>query len=101
MSEVYRARDTRLGREVAVKVLPERFVSSLDFRQRFEREARAISSLQHPHICVLHDVGQDEGAGEFLVMELLEGETVAERLKRGRLPLSGAPENRHGDRRRA
>ncbi len=87
MGEVYRARDTRLGREVAVKVLPERLISSPDFRQRFEREARAISSLQHPHICVLHDVGRDEAAGEFLVMELLEGETVAERLKRGMLPL--------------
>src|SRR5579859_719938 len=87
MGEVYRARDTRLGRDVAVKVLPERLISSPDFRQRFEREARAISSLQHPHICVLHDIGHDEAAGEFLVMELLEGETVAERLKRGKLPL--------------
>jgi eukaryotic-like serine/threonine-protein kinase len=87
MGEVYRARDTRLGRDVAVKVLPERLSSSLDFRQRFEREARTISSLQHPHICVLHDIGRDEAAGEFLVMELLEGETVAERLKRGKLPL--------------
>jgi eukaryotic-like serine/threonine-protein kinase len=63
--------------------------------------ACAISSLQHPYICVLHDVGQDEGAGEFLLMELLEVETVAERLKRGRLPLSEAPENRHEDRQRA
>ena len=87
MGEVYRARDTRLGRDVAVKVLPERLGSSPDFRQRFEREARAISSLQHPHICVLHDIGRDEAAGEFLVMEFLEGETVAERLKRGKLPL--------------
>lgn len=88
MGEVYRARDTRLGRDVAVKVLPERFISSPDFRQRFEREARAISSLQHPHICVLYDVGHDDGAGEYLVMEFLEGESLAERLKRGKLPLA-------------
>ncbi len=87
MGEVYRARDTRLGRDVAIKVLPERFISSPDFRQRFEREARAISSLQHPHICVLYDVGHDDAAGEYLVMEFLEGESVAERLKRGKLPL--------------
>ena len=88
MGEVYRARDTRLGRDVAIKVLPERFISSPDFRQRFEREARAISSLQHPHICVLYDVGHDDAAGEYLVMEFLEGESVAERLKRGKLPLA-------------
>jgi eukaryotic-like serine/threonine-protein kinase len=88
MGEVYRARDTRLGRDVAIKVLPERFLCSPDFRQRFEREARAISSLQHPHICVLYDVGHDDAAGEYLVMEYLEGETVAERLKRGKLPLA-------------
>ncbi len=88
MGEVYRARDTRLGRDVAIKVLPERFSSSPDFRQRFEREARAISSLQHPHICVLYDIGHDDAAGEYLVMEFLEGETVAERLKRGKLPLA-------------
>jgi serine/threonine protein kinase/Tol biopolymer transport system component len=88
MGEVYRARDTRLGRDVAIKVLPERFISSPDFRQRFEREARAISSLQHPHICVLYDVGHDDAAGEYLVMECLEGESVAERLKRGKLPLA-------------
>jgi len=87
MGEVYRARDTRLGRDVAIKVLPERLSSSPDFRQRFEREARAISSLQHPHICVLYDIGRDEAAGEFLVMEFLEGETVAKRLERGKLPL--------------
>ncbi len=88
MGEVYRARDTRLGRDVAIKVLPERFSSSADFRQRFEREARTISCLQHPHICVLHDVGHDDAVGEYLVMEFLEGETVAERLKRGKLPLA-------------
>ena len=88
MGEVYRACDTRLGRDVAIKVLPERFISSSDFRQRFEREARAISSLQHPHICVLYDVGHDDVAGEYLVMEYLEGESVADRLKRGKLPLA-------------
>ena len=88
MGEVYRARDMRLGRDVAIKVLPERFISSPDFRQRFEREARAISSLQHPHICVLYDVGHDDAAGEYLVMEFLEGESVAERLKGGKLPLA-------------
>jgi serine/threonine protein kinase/Tol biopolymer transport system component len=87
MGEVYRARDTRLGREVAVKVLPQRFARDVQFRQRFEREARTVSSLQHPHISVLHDIGHDDAAGEFLVMELLQGETVAERLKRGKLPL--------------
>jgi serine/threonine protein kinase len=87
MGEVYRARDTRLGRDVAVKVLPERLSSSSDFRQRFEREARAVASLQHPHICVRHDVGHDDAAGEFLVMEFLEGETAAARLKRAKLPL--------------
>src|SRR5574340_486448 len=75
MGEVYRARDTRLGRDVAIKVLPERYARDPQFQQRFEREARAVSSLQHPHICVLHDIGHDETAGEFLVMELLEGET--------------------------
>jgi serine/threonine protein kinase/Tol biopolymer transport system component len=88
MGEVYRGRDMRLGRDVAIKVLPKRFISSPDFRQRFEREARAISSLQHPHICVLYDVGHDDAAGEYLVMEYLEGESVAERLKRGKLPLA-------------
>jgi len=88
MGEVYRAHDTRLGRDVAIKVLPERFISSPDFRQRFEREARAISSLQHPHICVLYDVGHEDATGEYLVMEFLEGESVAERLKRGKLPLA-------------
>jgi serine/threonine protein kinase len=67
MGEVYRARDTRLGRDVAVKILPERLVSSADFPQRLEREARAISSLQHPHIFVLYDVGHDQAAGEFLL----------------------------------
>jgi len=85
MGEVYRARDTRLGREVAVKVLPEQFARDAQFRQRFEREARAVSSLNHPHICVLYDVGRHEVAGDYLVMELLEGQTLAERLRKGKL----------------
>ena len=92
MGEVYRARDTRLSRDVAVKMLPQIFAGSEQFRQRFQREAEAISSLNHPHICILHDVGASPGAVEgstvhYLVMELLEGETLAERLHRGMLPL--------------
>ena len=86
MGEVYRARDTRLGRDVAIKVLPPHLSSNPDLRARFEREARSVSSLQHPHICVLHDVGNQDGI-EFLVMELLDGETLAARLQRGPLPL--------------
>jgi|SRR5262245_4853378 len=85
MGEVYRARDTRLGREVAVKVLPAGLSSSPEVRARFEREARTVSSLNHPHICTLHDVGR-EGETDFLVMELVEGETLAQRLARGALP---------------
>jgi len=86
MGEVYRARDTRLGRDVAIKVLPQHLSSNPDLRTRLEREARSISSLQHPHICVLYDVGHHDGT-DFLVMELLEGETLAARLHRGALPL--------------
>ncbi len=86
MGEVYRARDTRLGRDVAVKVLPGHLASSPELRQRFEREARAVSSLNHPHICTLHDVGR-EGDTDFLVMEHMEGETLAARLERGPLPV--------------
>jgi len=86
MGEVYRARDTRLGRDVAVKVLPTHLASSPELRQRFEREARAVSSLNHPHICTLHDVGR-EGDTDFLVMEHMEGETLAARLERGPLPV--------------
>jgi Tol biopolymer transport system component len=85
MGEVYRARDTRLGRDVAVKVLPEHLSANPDIRARFEREARAVSSLNHPHICTLHDVGR-EGGTDFLVMELVEGETLVARLERGPLP---------------
>ena len=85
MGEVYRARDTRLDRTVAIKVLPEHLSSSPDVRARFDREAKAISGLQHPHICVLHDVGSQDGV-DFLVMEYLEGETLYARL--ARKPLS-------------
>src|SRR6266542_2745412 len=79
MGEVYKARDTRLERTVAIKVLPERLSSSPEVRQRFEREAKTISQLSHPHICALYDAGH-EGATEYLVMEYLEGETLTERL---------------------
>jgi Tol biopolymer transport system component len=89
MGEVFLARDTRLGREVAVKVLPREVAADPDRRARFEREARAISALSHPHVCALFDVGQAEGPDgeiEYLVMERLEGETLAARLARGPLP---------------
>ena len=86
MGEVYRARDTRLNREVAVKILSATAGFSSDLKQRFEREAKAISALNHPHICTLHDIGNHEGT-DFLVMELLEGQTLADRLERGPLPL--------------
>src|SRR5262245_28486757 len=85
MGEVYRARDTRLGREVAVKVLPEHLSTSPHLRARFEREAKTISSLSHPNICTIHDVGR-EGDTEYLVMELIDGETLDQRLERGALP---------------
>jgi serine/threonine protein kinase len=86
MGEVYRARDTRLGRTVAIKVLPPHIAADPSFRQRFEREAKAISSLDHPHICALYDIGTHEGT-HFLVMQYLEGETLAQRLARGPLPI--------------
>src|SRR6202522_1721304 len=85
MGEVYRARDTRLDRTVAVKVLPTHLSSNSDARQRFDREARAISSLSHPNICQLYDVGHQDGT-DYLVMEFLEGETLASRILKG--PLS-------------
>jgi Tol biopolymer transport system component len=87
MGEVYRARDTRLDRVVAVKVLASHLSSSPELKQRMEREARAISSLNHPHICQLYDIGQHNGT-DFLVMEFLEGETLAEKLRNGGLPLA-------------
>ncbi len=89
MGEVYRARDTRLERTVAVKVLPESFANEPALRARFEREARAVSALAHPHICTLHDVGEQDGRA-FLVMEYLDGGTLAERLRKGPLPLPEA-----------
>ncbi len=87
MGEVYRARDMRLDRTVAIKVLSAHLSDNPDLKQRFDREARAISALQHPNICVLHDVGSQNGT-DYLVMEFLEGETLAERLRRGPLPLN-------------
>ena len=86
MGEVYRARDTRLDRTVAIKVLPAHLSSNPELRQRFEREARAVSSLQHPHICTLHDIGQQDGI-DYLVMEFLEGQTLADRLAKGAMPI--------------
>ncbi len=86
MGEVYRARDTRLDRTVAVKLLPPRVARDPERRARFEREAKTISSLNHPHICTLYDVGEEAGS-HLLVMELVEGESLAERLQRGPLPL--------------
>jgi len=86
MGEVYEARDTRLDRSVAIKILPAHLSGNEAFRQRFEREARAVSSLNHPHICILHDIGREDGV-DYLVMEHLSGETLAERVKRdGPLP---------------
>src|SRR4249919_514513 len=85
MGEVYKARDTRLERTVAIKVLSSHLSASPESRQRFEREAKTISQLSHPHICALYDVGR-EGETEFLVMELLEGESLADRLGKGALP---------------
>ena len=89
MGEVYHARDTRLDRSVAIKVLPAALVDSPDARQRFEREARAVASLSHPHICAIFDVGR-QGERDYLVMEYLAGETLASRLRRGPLPLDEA-----------
>ena len=89
MGEVYKARDTRLDRTVAIKVLPEHVASDPDLKQRFEREAKTISSLNHPHICTLYDIGSQDGI-DFLVMEYLEGDTLAHRLAKGALPLDQA-----------
>lgn len=86
MGEVYRAKDKRLDRTVAIKVLPSHLSSNSDLKTRFEREAKAISNLNHPHICTLYDVGQQDGM-EFLIMEYLDGETLATRLKKGAMPL--------------
>src|SRR3989304_3928465 len=85
MGEVYRAKDTRLDRVVAVKILPSHLSSNTELRQRFEREARTISSLSHPNICALYDIGHQDGT-DYLVMEYLEGETLADRLLKGPPP---------------
>ncbi len=89
MGEVYRARDTRLERTVAIKILPAQFSSDPVRKQRFEREAKTISSLNHPNICTLHDIGHQDGT-DYLVMECVEGETLAKRLEKGALPIEQA-----------
>src|SRR5258708_19529180 len=86
MGEVYKARDPRLERTVAIKILPEMLAADPQFRERFDREAKTISQLSHPHICTLFDVGDG-----YLVLELLEGETLADRLAKGPLPPAQAP----------
>src|SRR5438477_847418 len=86
MGEVFRARDTRLDRIVAIKVLPRDFAQNAQLRLRFEREAKAISQLNHPNICTVHDVGHENGT-DFLVMELIDGESLADRLIKGPLPI--------------
>ena len=89
MGEVYRARDTRLNRTVAIKVLSSALAADPPLRDRFDREARAIASLNHPHICTLHDVGHQSGL-DFLVLEYLEGATLESRLAAGSLPFNEA-----------
>jgi eukaryotic-like serine/threonine-protein kinase len=89
MGEVYRARDTRLDRTVAIKILPSAVAGDPTFRERFDREARTVAALNHPHICTLHDIGEENGTA-FLVMEYLEGETLADRLGKGGLPIEHA-----------
>jgi serine/threonine protein kinase len=94
MGEVYKARDTRLDRTVAVKVLSPELTRDSTARQRFEREARAAAALAHPHLCTLLDIGRQDGV-EYLVMEYLDGETLVSRLGRGKLPIEQAPKVRH------
>ena len=89
MGEVYKAKDTRLDRTVAIKVLPSHLSDNAQLKERFEREARAVSSLNHPHICTLYDIGSENGV-DFMVMEHIEGDTLADRLKKGALPLDQA-----------
>ncbi len=89
MGEVYKATDTRLDRTVAIKVLPEHVAADPDLKQRFEREARTVAALNHPHICTLYDIGNQDGI-DFLVMEYLEGETLMDRVARGPMPVSEA-----------
>src|SRR6476660_10652911 len=87
MGEVYRAREPRLGRNVAIKILPAAFSTDSDRLWRFEREARAVASLNHPHICTIHDIGEHDGH-RYLVMELLEGQTLERKLQAGPLPVA-------------
>ncbi|MBI4478756.1 MAG: serine/threonine protein kinase, partial [Acidobacteria bacterium] len=90
MGEVYKGLDTRLNRDVAIKVLPEHLALNAELRERFQREAETIANLHHPNICVLYDIGEQPGplgATQYLVMEYLEGETLAQRLLKGPLPL--------------
>ena len=100
MGEVYKARDTRLDRTVAIKVLPSDVAGDPDPRARFEREARAVAALDHPHICGIYDVGSVDGT-HYLVMPHLEGQTLAARLEKGPLPLDQALKIADRDRRRA
>jgi eukaryotic-like serine/threonine-protein kinase len=88
IGEVYRARDTRLERTVAVTVLPSQFTASLAARERFQREARAVAALQHPNICTIYDVGETDDHQHFIVMELLDGETLHQRLSRGPIDIA-------------
>ena len=89
MGEVYRATDRRLDRTVAIKILPASIAADPASKQRFEREAKTISSLNHPNICVLHDIGHQDGL-DYIVMECVEGESLAKRLEKGPLPLEQA-----------
>jgi serine/threonine protein kinase len=89
MGEVYKAKDTRLDRSVAIKVLHAHLVDNTELRQRLEREGKTVSSLSHPHICILHDIGHQDGI-DYLVMEYLEGETLASRMAKGPLSLEQA-----------
>ena len=89
MGEVYKSRDTRLDRTVAIKILPDTLAADANFRERLDREARTISQLDHPHVCALYDVGEQDGTA-FLVMQFLEGETLADRLTKGALPIDQA-----------
>src|SRR5262247_144534 len=89
MGEVYRARDTKLKREVAIKILPEEFARDADRLSRFQREAETLASLNHPNVAAIYDI-QEFGGSRFIVLELVEGETLAERIERGPIPLDDA-----------